>query len=75
MSSLPFSTLVGLDRHAARCVNFVLVVLRIAVHGARSAPRQRWQPAKDSAGISRAEARGSFLVETLICRWLNGGQR
>src|ERR671912_2841677 len=30
----------ALDRYAARCVNFVLVVPRIAVRGARSAPRE-----------------------------------
>jgi hypothetical protein len=30
----------GLDRYAARCVNFVLVVTRIAVPAARSAARE-----------------------------------
>ena len=32
-------SLATLDRYAARCVNFVFVVTRIAVLGARSAPR------------------------------------
>ena len=45
-----------LDRYAPRCGNFVLVVPRIAVLGARSAPKRYWQPAKGSAGISRGGA-------------------
>jgi hypothetical protein len=39
-----------LDRYAARCANFVLAVTRIAVLGARSAPKKTLA-AKGSAGI------------------------
>jgi hypothetical protein len=52
-----------LDRYAPRCGNFVLVVLRMAVPGARSAPKRHWQPAKGSAGISRGGA--PWLVDDI----------
>ena len=59
--NIALATLVRhLDRYAARCVNLVLIVTRIAVLGARSAPAgpprfRHWQPAEGSGGISRAE--------------------
>jgi hypothetical protein len=56
-----------LDRYAPRCGNFVLVVLRIAVPGARSAPKRYWQPAKGSAGMGRGPRRACALG------WLSRG--
>jgi len=40
-----------LERYAARCVNYVLVVTRIAVQGARSAPRDAGHQPRGAAGV------------------------
>src|SRR2546428_1739707 len=46
----------ALDRYAARCANFALVVTRIAVLGAQSAPKDTGNQPRGSAGISRGRA-------------------
>ena len=46
----------ALDRYAPRCENFVLVAIRIAVPGARSAPRDTGNQPWGSVGISRGGA-------------------
>jgi hypothetical protein len=53
-----FLNLLPLDRYAACCANLELVVTRIAVPGARSAPKRHWQPAKDSVGYQGTEPLG-----------------
>jgi cyclase len=50
----------SLDRYAARCVNLVLLVTRIAVPGARRAPRNTGNQPRGVTGISRGGA--SWLV-------------
>jgi hypothetical protein len=47
---------IGLDRYAARCENFVLVLTRIAVLAVRSAARDAADQPRGSAGISRGGA-------------------
>ena len=44
-----------LDRYAARCVNFVLVATRMAVLGARSAPRETGNQPRALAGYQGPE--------------------
>jgi mono/diheme cytochrome c family protein len=46
----------ALDRYAARCGSFVSIVARIAVLGARSAPRDTGNQPRGSAGRSRGGA-------------------
>ena len=50
-----------LDRYAARCENFVLVVTRIAVLGARSAPRETGNQPRALSGY---QGRSPWLVES-----------
>jgi len=50
------SKMMTVDRYAARCVNLVLLVTRIAVPGARSAPRDTGSQPRGSAGMSRGGA-------------------
>jgi Spy/CpxP family protein refolding chaperone len=54
-----------LDRYAARCVNFVLVVPRIAVLAARSAARDAGNQLRSSAGISRGGAPWLVVIVAL----------
>ena len=54
-----------LDRYAARCANFVLVVTRIAVLGARSAPRETGNQPR-GAGISRGRAHWLVLLTAML---------
>ena len=55
-----------LERDAARCVDPVLLVTRIAVHGARSAPRDTANQPRAFTGISRAPLAGSDLPRDVL---------
>jgi hypothetical protein len=55
--------MIALDRYAARCVNFVLVVPRIAVLAAQSAAKETGNRPRGSAGISRGGAPWLVLAE------------
>src|SRR5262245_15874278 len=54
----------ALDRYAARCSNFVLVVTRIAVLGARSAPRDTGNQPRAHSGY---QWQSPWLVLVLLC--------
>ena len=57
------SKMMTVDRYAARCVNLVLLVTRIAVPGARSAPQEKLPAGQGLCGIDQGRALG-WLVES-----------
>jgi hypothetical protein len=59
-----FRSLPALDRYAPRCANFVLVVTRIAVLGARSAPKILETSRGAPRGSQGAEPLGWFCLRS-----------